>query len=324
MENFFQKNLAISKRYNSILASLALALVVLVLLGGLYFWFYHRPRSVEVEQPEAQAQKTTPTHQGQNITRGTIQQTQPQTTTAEGGATAGTVTAGTATAGTATAGTATAGTANASTATTGGVTAVPGGTAGASPASTQESNLNIRFILLGHELIDRLSQDGEGHLEVGRYSMSIVPNIKSKVEGISSEKNFSELGADTRDLTVSQPSLVFRGGKEPKSNEAIGFFVEVTPTRNVDKSVEYKLSIKRSLPDAQPGEEVKVTSQPFDESVIIPNGSAAIIAGLLPRKTILEGEEALYQTNILKALLDPAFQKGESEFIIIVSPNLSP
>jgi hypothetical protein len=125
-------------------------------------------------------------------------------------------------------------------------------------------------------------------------------------------------------MTATQPSLVFRGGKEPKSNEAIGFFVEVTPTHNADRGMVYKVSIKRSLPEVQPTGEIKITSQNFDEDITIPNGSGAVIAGLLPRKTMLEGEDDLYKTNILKALLDPAFQKGENEFIIIVSPNLSP
>jgi hypothetical protein len=54
--------------------------------------------------------------------------------------------------------------------------------------------------------------------------------------------------------------------------------------------------------------------------MVIPKGSGAIFGGLLPRKAILDGEDKLYETNVLKALLDPNFQKGDTEFLLVLNP----
>ena len=249
MENFFPNSGANSKRYNSsVLIGIILAAVLLV--GGMY-WLYHQPVVQEAEQSETQDHTTVqaPAAKKSFARKENVAALPPQTNPLV-------------------------------------PQSQPVAEATANNTNSESPSLNISFIMIGRELIEKLTQDGDGHVEVGKYSMSIVPNIKTKYDSVSSEKGFAELGSETRDVTPSQPSLVFRGGKEPKSNEAIGFFVETTPLRTTDNGMEYKLSIKRSLPEVQPSGEVKVVSQPFDENVVIPNGSGAVIAGLLPRKTL--------------------------------------
>ena len=73
--------------------------------------------------------------------------------------------------------------------------------------------------------------------------------------------------------------------------------------------MEYKISIKRSLPDIQPTGEFKVsTPQPFEgKTVTVLPGGAVLFAGLLPRKQqLVEGEDDPYSGNILRAFLNPA------------------
>ena len=77
------------------------------------------------------------------------------------------------------------------------------------------------------------------------------------------------------------------------------------------------------MPDALPSGEIKISSQPFDENVTIPAAAALILAGTLARKDLAPGEDDLYKNNILKALLDPSFKSGDSEFILLIHPSHS-
>ncbi|MDZ4678037.1 MAG: hypothetical protein SGI74_11090 [Oligoflexia bacterium] len=184
----------------------------------------------------------------------------------------------------------------------------------------QEANVNIEFALSNADTLGRFQQDAEGNLEIGRHSMAVISQFKTKHDSVIRDGGFKHIAHETRNLILAQPSLVFRGGKEPKSNEAIGFFVEVTPVRTSERGTEYKVSVKRSLPEVT-ATEVRVVSTNYDETVTLAPQAGIIIAGLLPRKTIIEGEEELYKANVLKALLDPAFQRGDAEFIILIYPQ---
>jgi hypothetical protein len=200
------------------------------------------------------------------------------------------------------------------------VTPEPAVAASPTPATaTEATTVSVGFDMVNKEVMERLSQEGEGRLEIGRYSVTVVPQFKSKYDGVKSDTNFHHLSEESKALAVSEPSLVFGGGKEPKTNDAIGFFVEITPTRMTERGMEYRTSIKRSLPELSSTNEVKVTSQNFDDTLVIPIGSGVVIAGLLPRKSMAEGEDELYKNNILRALVDPDFQKGENEFLIVLN-----
>ncbi len=195
----------------------------------------------------------------------------------------------------------------------------------AAPAAQPEnSGFQIDFTLASREGLEKLGQDSDRRLEVGVYGMAIVPQFKAHLDALIASGTFRSLAVENRNLAPSQPSLVFRGGKEPKSNDAIGFYVEVTPARQNERNSEFKISIKRSLPEVSPTGEIKIVSQNFpDETVVLPRGYGVAIAGVLPRKNLYEGEDDLYKTNVLKALLEPAFQKGEEEFILMIYPHMA-
>jgi hypothetical protein len=187
-------------------------------------------------------------------------------------------------------------------------------------APTEATAVTVEFDLATKDVMERLSQEGEGHLDIGNYSASVVPHFKPKYDGVHGDSGFRPLGSDSKTLNMGQPSVVFLGGKEPKNGDEIGFFVEVTPVHTTERGMEYKISIKRSLPEFSSTGESKVSSQEFEQSIVIPREWGVVIAGLLPRKPLIEGEDKLYETNVLKALSDPAFQKGDDEFLLILNP----
>jgi hypothetical protein len=145
----------------------------------------------------------------------------------------------------------------------------------------EPTSVNVDFDLVTRDGMERMSQEGEGQLDIGTYSVSVVPQFKAKYDGVRADEGFHQLGTDSKSLTISQPSMVFRGGKEPKGNEAIGLYVEVTPQKMVDRGMEFKLSIKRSLPELSGVDDIKVVSQDYDQTMVIPKGWGAVIAKYL-------------------------------------------
>jgi hypothetical protein len=200
--------------------------------------------------------------------------------------------------------------------------AAPDGTAARTEGSRMAPSVLIEFMLVSREALEKLAQVSDGRIEIGRYSVAAIPQYKTRIENLG--QGFQNLASESRGLTTGSPSLVFRGGKEPKSNEEIGFFIEVTPVRQSERAGEYKISMKRSLPEFTPTGEIRVQTQNVDEMVILAHGSALAVGGLLPRKPLVEGEDALYRTNILKAFLEPAFQRGDEEFVVFISPQINP
>ncbi len=187
-------------------------------------------------------------------------------------------------------------------------TAVPTAT----PAEHMTNQLTMAFALASKETTEKLS------LPVGRVGANIIPKIK--YEAAIKEAGFQNLSSETQALNPSQPVKFSQGTQEPRTRENIGFNIDVTLVRLLDTSADYKIQIKRSLPDVSPLGEIRITSQDFLENVTLSMGNVYGISGMLPRKTVLQNEAPLYQTNILRAMLETAFQSSDEEFIIFIVP----
>jgi hypothetical protein len=174
------------------------------------------------------------------------------------------------------------------------------------------NQLAMEFALLTKDQLDKIQ------LGVGRGGSNIFS--KSQWENVSKSAGFKIMSNESHALTVGQPTLFSQGVQEPRTKENIGFFIEITPTRLTDTNADYKLVIKRALPEVTPQGDLRVISQVFNETVSLAAGQAFGISGLLPRKTLMENEDALYKNNILRALLEPSFQKYEDEFVIMLAP----
>jgi hypothetical protein len=188
-------------------------------------------------------------------------------------------------------------------------------------ASSEPTSVRVEFALLNREAIEKFSVEAEGQLEVGKYSVSLIPHFHTHYDQALKLSGFQSLASESRTLVIGQPSVVFRGGKEPKLGDTIGFFIEVTPLKKSERGFEYKISIKRTLPDEQAITEPKINTQRFDETLTLPANSAVALSGTLPRKELVAGEDELYKNNILKVMLDTGFKNGEAEFVLFIYPT---
>ena len=178
--------------------------------------------------------------------------------------------------------------------------------------------IRVDFGLLDRDGIQKFNDIAQGHLEIGRLSTATFNQGKFP-SGNSMVK--SQGPAEFGTAQLGQSKVLFSGGREPKSGDPIGFFIEVVPTKKTDDVTDYKISIRVSLPDMAAGE-VKIVSDKWDEGFSLPNGNGFAVAGLLPRKTISDVERDIYADNVLKALLSPEFQKGDDEFVVFVYPRV--
>lgn len=184
--------------------------------------------------------------------------------------------------------------------------------AATAPAAERISNqLRVEFALISRDSLNKVN------LAQGQASSNLVP--RAKYEEVMKDSANQNLASETHSLTAGQTSTIIQGG-QLQNKENIGFTMRVAVVKTTDNSADLRIAITRSLPDVAPTGEVKVISNDFSENVTLGGGQVFAISGLLPRKNILPNEASLYSTNVLRALLDPAFQKFDQEFVIFVSP----
>lgn len=185
--------------------------------------------------------------------------------------------------------------------------------AAAVPAPAKISNqMTVEFALVPKDSMNKLT------LAVGQPSSNLIS--KTKFEEASHDTGFQNLSSESHTLNTGQIVSVNQGIPEPRTKEYIGFMMKITLNRANDTSADYKIQIKRNLPIISQANDIKINSEDFSENINIAAGQVFAISGLLPRKPIMANEEQLYSTNVLRALLEPSFQKFDQEFVVFFTP----
>jgi len=187
------------------------------------------------------------------------------------------------------------------------------------------SEVEVHFLKIDQAYLDGFNSDADSRLQIGTASAGIIPNFKSKLDTGIRQNLVENLATETRSIAPNQQSIIFQGGREQKTSDSIGFFVEVYPTKQTDKGVEIKVNVRRVLPDASGGTPQHIVSANFDDTFVIPNGNAAFMGGLLPHDVSarVEMPEQFATIPVLRPLLDKGFQSNTSEFVILVAPSLT-
>ncbi len=185
--------------------------------------------------------------------------------------------------------------------------ASPDATAAPSAVDAEISNqITVEFALAPKETMEKLG------LSVGSPG-SVVTAIKPP-------RVLQSLSSETHALDQQQQAHFSQISQEPKSRENIGIQIDVFMSHFAVNNADYKINIKRSIPESGTNGEIRVVSQDFSESINIPAGQGFVLSGLIPRKNLTEAEAPLYSSSILRIMLDPGFQKYEQEFIVLISP----
>jgi hypothetical protein len=71
---------------------------------------------------------------------------------------------------------------------------------------TEPTEFSVDFDLVTQDIMDRMSQEGEGKLEIGTYSVSVVPQFKAKYDALKSEEGFKQLGTESKSQRETKQS----------------------------------------------------------------------------------------------------------------------
>ena len=189
----------------------------------------------------------------------------------------------------------------------------PAPAASLAPTEAKISNqIRVEFALLSKDSLDKLN------LATGQASSNLI--AKNKYEEAMKDTASQNLASESHNMILGQTSTVIQGGQVPRTKENIGINMRITVAKLSDTSADLRIVVTRSLPEVGANGDIKVNSAEFPESITLPAGQVYAISGILPRKNIMPNEDQLYSTNVLRALLDPSFQKFEHEFVIFISP----
>lgn len=190
-------------------------------------------------------------------------------------------------------------------------------------ASRRQYRFEVLFYLVSREFADRLTEDSDTRFIVGSASSGIVPNYKTKLESADKSRGALErLASEDKNVGLNQTSVLFFGGRDSRTSESLGFFVDVTPIRQNEKNIDVRVNIRRTLPNPA-GPDARPLVANFDDNFSIPFGSAAFIGGILPHDRDTANIDVLRNINVLRPMTEDNFVRQNSEFLILVVPSLT-
>ena len=154
------------------------------------------------------------------------------------------------------------------------------------------------------------SQTTGQFMSFGDYAAGILPNVERKV--VPSNLNIKILHREEKVLDSRAPLRWFFG----KGDAGLGFFIEPT---ELDANVfRGNLEIRRSWPELNASQAPEIVRKSFPAIFEVASGAGFFVSGVLPRKTPLENDNEFTSIDVYKILRSPAFQKGDSEFVIFI------
>lgn len=181
------------------------------------------------------------------------------------------------------------------------------------------TNARIVFAQVSRAAISDLTANADPRTasSQGNIIFGVVPNAAARLRAVHAEV----LDSSSRSLKVNQATEFYGGNREETTGQFLGFVVEVTPTQLDDGESHVQARIWRYLREA--GNQVEPFSVPLPESIVIPKGGAAFIAGSLPRRpNMTDLDRQFYEPlKVLRMMAQDDFRSGATELVIFIEPR---
>lgn len=165
-------------------------------------------------------------------------------------------------------------------------------------------------------LIDA-THSGGNYMSFNMYSAGLLPGLRERLS--SGNFKMTVLHKETRSLSGAKTLQWFQGLKDPRSPAEIGFTTFVTlndPDPN-DNSLRGTMEVQRGWREVGPnGFEYQRRSFPAEFEITPRTGF--FMVGVMPPRSNIPNDDELTAIDVFKILRSPAFQRGESEFVIFV------
>ncbi len=201
---------------------------------------------------------------------------------------------------------------------------VPPAAAARGIAPTPSANLSratqvrISFIEGQRPMINELMANASQVAIAGTLSVGVVTGIQARLTTLRNDNGWRPLESSAfQDMKLNQPSLVFKGLRDPASGANLGFTVQVIPNQEDDQGTFLQVDVLRVLRDT--GTATEDLTFPLPEGFTVPKGGAVVIAGALPHRQLHEGEGAIYGTStILRIMSGESFRSGNTDAVILI------
>ncbi len=185
-------------------------------------------------------------------------------------------------------------------------------------ANPMVTKLKLVFAELNRGTFAALMGDSRNIASFGVYFAGLLPEqsdkSKSEFAGVSILDSASDL-----QIKLNQPIVVFKGSRDPQTEQNMGLTTQITPTFIDEQGAHLQIDIKRSL-RSPTGTAGPMLEENFQEQMILKKGSRGYISGLLPHRVLGYEEARVLSANptILKVLASGDFQSSNSEFVVFI------
>lgn len=186
-------------------------------------------------------------------------------------------------------------------------------TANKAAAKTGSPKLVIYYAEVLRPELQRLfeaSQNTGQFMSFGDYAAGILPQVERKV--VPSNLNIKVLRREEKVLDNPGPLRWFYG----RGEAGLGIFIE--PTDLEANNFRGNIEVRRNWIELNANQASEIVRKAFPAIFEVAQGTGFFISGVVPRKTPLDNDNEFTSIDVYRILRSPAFQKGDSEFVIFI------
>lgn len=180
--------------------------------------------------------------------------------------------------------------------------------------------ITIRYAEISRQALQALSDESQNtgqFVGFSDYSAGIIPDVEKHVHS----DGVKILHSEEKNLGSSKSVRWFYGLKDrndPMADVGLATFLSLELADPDSNTFRGNVEVQRDWRDLGQNQTLETQRKSFPAIFEIGNGAGFFMAGIMPRKSNLDNEDELTSIDIYKILRSPAFQKGESEFIMFI------
>ena len=154
------------------------------------------------------------------------------------------------------------------------------------------------------------SQTTGQFMSFGDYTAGIIPALEKRIT--PSNLNIKVLHREERSIEAKTPLRLSYG----RGNAGLEVFIE--PTELDAQSFRGNMEVRRNWTELGANQAPEPSRKAFPASIELTSAAGFFISGILPRKTPVDNDNEITNINVFRILRSPAFQRGDSEFVIFI------
>lgn len=158
-------------------------------------------------------------------------------------------------------------------------------------------------------LFDQSQTTGQ-FMSFGDYTAGILPGLEKRIT--PSNLNIKVLHREVRTVEAKTPVRLAYG------KPSVGLEVFIDPTELDAQSFRGNMDVRRTWVELGSNQAPEPSRKSFPASIELTSAAGFFISGVLPRKTPVDNDNEIANIDVFRILRSPAFQRGDTEFVIFI------